>query len=62
MVAAKQDILLQARVLYLFEVEENILSNGLNRVLFSRCVTAELREEHFAKSAFAQKCFFLKIF
>ena len=46
----------------MFEVEENILSNGLNRVLFTRCVTAELREEHFAKSAFAQKRFFLKIF
>ena len=62
MVAAKQDIFLQARVLDLLKVEEDVFSDGLDRVFFTRCVAAELREKDFAESAFTEESFFIEIF
>ena len=37
-VAAEQDIFFQARVLHLLEVEKHVLSDRLDRVLFTRSV------------------------
>lgn len=53
MVTAEQDIFFQPRVLHLLEVEKNVLSDCLDRVLFTRTVTAELCKEDFAKRSFA---------
>ena len=53
MVTAEQDIFFQPRVLHLLEVEKHILSDRLDRVLFTRTVTAELCKEDFAKRSFA---------
>ena len=61
-ITAEQDIFFQARVLHLLEVEKNIFSDRLDRVLFTRIVTAELRKEDFAKRTFTEQRFFVKVF
>ena len=60
--AAEQDIFFQARVLHLLEVEKHVLSDRLDRVLFTRSVPTQLRKEDFAKGAFAKQRFFVEVF
>ena len=51
-IAAKKDVLFKTCVLHLLEVEKDVLSDGLDRVLLARPIALELGKEDFAKGSF----------
>lgn len=51
-IAAKKDVFFKTCVLHLLEVEEHVLSDGFDRVLFARSIVFKLCKEDFAEGTF----------
>ena len=62
MIATEQDVFLKFCVLYLFEIQQYIFPDCLNRPLLRSWISAEFCQKDLTKSAFSEESLLLEVF